>query len=152
MDGVWELEKSQKLNCLGLLPLARSSMVLVDEPDQHRFGTPLRSTNEVSVSSPRLASSGPHSRARPGSRWQFHQKTCIKRQNYLQSGNRPQSGAPPVTDHNDDQYPRTSELRHGFTEATQLQVCLPNVRGRTGPDLGERGFSSTTLPPPPHQN
>uniref|UniRef100_A0A3P9IAU4 Transposase Tc1-like domain-containing protein n=1 Tax=Oryzias latipes TaxID=8090 RepID=A0A3P9IAU4_ORYLA len=38
------------------------------------------------------------------------------------------SGAPPVTDHNHDQYLRTSAFRHGLSNATQLQAHLPNVR------------------------
>uniref|UniRef100_A0A3B3HQR2 Transposase Tc1-like domain-containing protein n=1 Tax=Oryzias latipes TaxID=8090 RepID=A0A3B3HQR2_ORYLA len=37
-------------------------------------------------------------------------------------------GAPPVTDHNHDQYLRTSAFRHGLSNATQLQAHLPNVR------------------------
>uniref|UniRef100_A0A8C7WQ69 Uncharacterized protein n=1 Tax=Oryzias sinensis TaxID=183150 RepID=A0A8C7WQ69_9TELE len=35
---------------------------------------------------------------------------------------RPRSGVPPVTDHNHDQNLRTSELRHGLANATQLQT------------------------------
>uniref|UniRef100_A0A3B3HWB6 Uncharacterized protein n=1 Tax=Oryzias latipes TaxID=8090 RepID=A0A3B3HWB6_ORYLA len=41
----------------------------------------------------------------------------------------PRSGAPPVTDHNHDQNLRTSDLRHGLANATQLQACLTNMKG-----------------------
>uniref|UniRef100_A0A3P8SRQ9 Transposase Tc1-like domain-containing protein n=1 Tax=Amphiprion percula TaxID=161767 RepID=A0A3P8SRQ9_AMPPE len=44
-------------------------------------------------------------------------------------GDRPRSGAPRVMDRNDDQYLRTYALRHRYATATQLQACLPEVRG-----------------------
>uniref|UniRef100_A0A3B4ZT40 Transposase Tc1-like domain-containing protein n=1 Tax=Stegastes partitus TaxID=144197 RepID=A0A3B4ZT40_9TELE len=44
-------------------------------------------------------------------------------------GDRPRSGAPRVTDHNDDQYLRTYALRHRYASATELQARLPDVRG-----------------------
>uniref|UniRef100_A0A3P8U4P3 Tc1-like transposase DDE domain-containing protein n=1 Tax=Amphiprion percula TaxID=161767 RepID=A0A3P8U4P3_AMPPE len=44
-------------------------------------------------------------------------------------GDRPRSGAPQVMDRNDDQYLRTYALRHRYATATQLQACLPEVRG-----------------------
>uniref|UniRef100_A0A3P9IDQ3 Transposase Tc1-like domain-containing protein n=1 Tax=Oryzias latipes TaxID=8090 RepID=A0A3P9IDQ3_ORYLA len=42
---------------------------------------------------------------------------------------RPRSGAPPETDHNHDQNLRTSDLRHGLANTTQLQTRLPDVKG-----------------------
>uniref|UniRef100_A0A671Z4H8 Transposase Tc1-like domain-containing protein n=1 Tax=Sparus aurata TaxID=8175 RepID=A0A671Z4H8_SPAAU len=42
---------------------------------------------------------------------------------------RPRSGAPRVTDRNDDQYLRTYALRHRYATATQLQAQLRDVRG-----------------------
>ncbi|KAL0202751.1 hypothetical protein M9458_000769 [Cirrhinus mrigala] len=42
---------------------------------------------------------------------------------------RPRSGAPRVTDCNDDQYLRTYALRHRYVTATQLQARLRDVRG-----------------------
>uniref|UniRef100_A0A671UD83 Transposase Tc1-like domain-containing protein n=1 Tax=Sparus aurata TaxID=8175 RepID=A0A671UD83_SPAAU len=42
---------------------------------------------------------------------------------------RPRSGAPQVTDRNDDQYLRTYALRHRYATATQLQAQLRDVRG-----------------------
>uniref|UniRef100_A0A8P4KQ24 Transposase Tc1-like domain-containing protein n=1 Tax=Dicentrarchus labrax TaxID=13489 RepID=A0A8P4KQ24_DICLA len=42
---------------------------------------------------------------------------------------RPRSGAPRVTDRNDDQYLRTYALRHHYATATQLQARLRDVRG-----------------------
>ncbi|RXN29207.1 Transposable element Tcb1 [Labeo rohita] len=42
---------------------------------------------------------------------------------------RPRSGAPRVTDRNDDQYLRTYALRHRYATATQLQARLRDVRG-----------------------
>uniref|UniRef100_A0AAY4CTX3 Transposase Tc1-like domain-containing protein n=1 Tax=Denticeps clupeoides TaxID=299321 RepID=A0AAY4CTX3_9TELE len=41
---------------------------------------------------------------------------------------RPSSGAPRVTESNDDQYLRTYVLRHRYTTSTQLQACLRNAR------------------------
>uniref|UniRef100_A0A3B4B8E1 Transposase Tc1-like domain-containing protein n=1 Tax=Periophthalmus magnuspinnatus TaxID=409849 RepID=A0A3B4B8E1_9GOBI len=46
---------------------------------------------------------------------------------------RPRSGAPRVTDHNDDQYLRTYALRHRCATATQLQAHLRDVRGTRTP-------------------
>uniref|UniRef100_A0A3B5BL52 Transposase Tc1-like domain-containing protein n=1 Tax=Stegastes partitus TaxID=144197 RepID=A0A3B5BL52_9TELE len=42
---------------------------------------------------------------------------------------RPRSGAPRVTDRNDDQYLRTYALRHRYASATELQARLQDVRG-----------------------
>uniref|UniRef100_A0A3P9I187 Tc1-like transposase DDE domain-containing protein n=1 Tax=Oryzias latipes TaxID=8090 RepID=A0A3P9I187_ORYLA len=42
---------------------------------------------------------------------------------------RPRSGALPVIDHNHDQNLKTSDLRDGLANATQLQARLPGVRG-----------------------
>uniref|UniRef100_A0A3B5ALC3 Transposase Tc1-like domain-containing protein n=1 Tax=Stegastes partitus TaxID=144197 RepID=A0A3B5ALC3_9TELE len=42
---------------------------------------------------------------------------------------RPRSGAPRVTDRNDDQYLRTYALRHRYASATELQARLLDVRG-----------------------
>uniref|UniRef100_A0A3P8RWC5 Transposase Tc1-like domain-containing protein n=1 Tax=Amphiprion percula TaxID=161767 RepID=A0A3P8RWC5_AMPPE len=42
-------------------------------------------------------------------------------------GDRPRSGAPRVMDRNDDLW--TYALRHCYATATQLQACLPEVRG-----------------------
>uniref|UniRef100_A0A3B3I7U6 Transposase Tc1-like domain-containing protein n=1 Tax=Oryzias latipes TaxID=8090 RepID=A0A3B3I7U6_ORYLA len=42
---------------------------------------------------------------------------------------RPRRGVPRVTDDHHDQYLRTSALRHGLANATQLQARLPDVRG-----------------------
>uniref|UniRef100_A0A3B5AE63 Transposase Tc1-like domain-containing protein n=1 Tax=Stegastes partitus TaxID=144197 RepID=A0A3B5AE63_9TELE len=42
---------------------------------------------------------------------------------------RPRSGAPRVTDRNDDQYLRTYALRHRYASATELQARLRDVRG-----------------------
>uniref|UniRef100_A0A3B4ZXC1 Transposase Tc1-like domain-containing protein n=1 Tax=Stegastes partitus TaxID=144197 RepID=A0A3B4ZXC1_9TELE len=42
---------------------------------------------------------------------------------------RPRSGAPRVTDRNDDQYLRTYALRHRCASATELQAHLRDVRG-----------------------
>ncbi|RXN05943.1 Transposable element Tcb1 [Labeo rohita] len=42
---------------------------------------------------------------------------------------RPRSGAPRVTDRNDDQYLRTYALRHRYATATELQARLRDVRG-----------------------
>uniref|UniRef100_A0A3B4A510 Transposase Tc1-like domain-containing protein n=1 Tax=Periophthalmus magnuspinnatus TaxID=409849 RepID=A0A3B4A510_9GOBI len=42
---------------------------------------------------------------------------------------RPRSGAPQVTDRNDDQYLRTYALRHRYATATELQAHLRDVRG-----------------------
>uniref|UniRef100_A0A3B4Z752 Transposase Tc1-like domain-containing protein n=1 Tax=Stegastes partitus TaxID=144197 RepID=A0A3B4Z752_9TELE len=39
------------------------------------------------------------------------------------------SGAPRVTDRNDDQYLRTYALRHRYASATELQARLRDVRG-----------------------
>ena len=39
------------------------------------------------------------------------------------------TGAPRVTDPNDDQYLRTYALRHHYATATQLQAQLRDVRG-----------------------
>ncbi|KAL1276870.1 hypothetical protein QQF64_023543 [Cirrhinus molitorella] len=50
----------------------------------------------------------------------LHQDTC-------RVHDRPRSGAPRVTDHNDDQYLRTSLRRH-YATATQLQACLRDRR------------------------
>uniref|UniRef100_A0A3P9LK82 Transposase Tc1-like domain-containing protein n=1 Tax=Oryzias latipes TaxID=8090 RepID=A0A3P9LK82_ORYLA len=41
----------------------------------------------------------------------------------------PRSGALPVIDHNHDQNLKTSDLRHGLANTTQLQTRLPGVRG-----------------------
>uniref|UniRef100_A0A3P9KCG7 Uncharacterized protein n=1 Tax=Oryzias latipes TaxID=8090 RepID=A0A3P9KCG7_ORYLA len=46
---------------------------------------------------------------------------------------RPRSGVPPVTDHSHDQNLRTSDLRHGLANATQLQARSPDVRGTRVP-------------------
>uniref|UniRef100_A0A3B3H6E9 Transposase Tc1-like domain-containing protein n=1 Tax=Oryzias latipes TaxID=8090 RepID=A0A3B3H6E9_ORYLA len=42
---------------------------------------------------------------------------------------RPKGEALPVTDHNHDQNLRTSDLRYGLANATQLQAHLPDGRG-----------------------
>uniref|UniRef100_A0A3B5A2U8 Tc1-like transposase DDE domain-containing protein n=1 Tax=Stegastes partitus TaxID=144197 RepID=A0A3B5A2U8_9TELE len=42
---------------------------------------------------------------------------------------RPRSGAPRVTDRNDDQYLRTYALRHRYASATELQAHLRDVSG-----------------------
>uniref|UniRef100_A0A3B3DL68 Uncharacterized protein n=1 Tax=Oryzias melastigma TaxID=30732 RepID=A0A3B3DL68_ORYME len=47
---------------------------------------------------------------------------------------RPRSGAPPVKDHNHDQYLRIYALKHGLAYTTQLQTHLPDVRVQGFPD------------------
>uniref|UniRef100_A0A3P8TVQ8 Transposase Tc1-like domain-containing protein n=1 Tax=Amphiprion percula TaxID=161767 RepID=A0A3P8TVQ8_AMPPE len=63
-------------------------------------------------------------------------------------GDRPRSGAPQVMDRNDDQYLRTYALRHRYATATQLQACLPEVRGtRVSRQTIQRPLQVTPLTP-----